>query len=708
MPIKPTYEEKTRVPDRMLENRIRFEKLIADISATFVNIPGHEVDEKIEAAFQRIGEILGIDQIEFIQHIEETGQFAVTHSWRAEPNERTLHIDSYEQLPWIAGKICCKETVTFSSLDDLPKEAATDREKFEKYNIRSAAIIPCVTEPSVLHTIVFESYTPAHDWPEEMIEQLRIIGQVFSRAIRCKQGVMELQSKHEQRMYFEELLTELSATFVKMPSDELDEIVESVLRRIGKILGIDRTDFVRIEEEMGQVSLTHSWTGEGIKHLPLMKGKDFPWIAEELRSGKELNWSSPDDLPEEASRDKKSLKKLGVHSGLVIPYTKEGPFMCAIAFGSHSDSKLLQSEVNIQRIRLLGEVIYNALRRQEADQELSNAFSEIKALKDQLQKENIFLREEIKLVHKHEEIIGNSDGIRRVLGDIEQVAETNSTVLIHGETGTGKELVARAIHNLSSRKDMALVTVNCAALPGSLVEAELFGREKGAYTGAISRQVGRFEIADGATIFLDEIGELPMELQVKLLRVLQSGQFERLGSSKTMRVDVRVIAASNRDLEKAIRDGRFREDLFYRLNVFPIQVPPLRERREDIVALTWAFVKEFSENMGKLIRSISRNSLEAMQRYQWPGNIRELRNVIERAMIVSKEGTLIIDVPSISQLSAPHDLPMEEYERRYILKILEQTGWQIRGKRGAAEILGLKPTTLHSRMKKHGIQRPRR
>jgi formate hydrogenlyase transcriptional activator len=518
---------------------------------------------------------------------------------------------------------------------------------------------------------------------------------------------MPKKTTNEERIYFEKLLTELSASFVKTPLGRVDEIVEGVLRHIGKILEIDRTDFVQPAEERGQVKFTHSWTTEGIQQYPSVNVEEYPWLIEAITNGKDVIWSSPDDLPEEAHLDKESLKKMGIISGMAIPYTKGGSFVCAIAFGSHSNFNRAWSEEDISRIRLLGEVISNALMRQDADLELSRAFSEIKALKDQLKKENVYLREEIKLAHKHEEIIGNSDGIRRVLGHIEQVAETNSTVLIHGETGTGKELVARAIHHLSLRKDKTLVTVNCAALPTSLVEAELFGREKGAYTGAISKQIGRFEIADRATLFLDEIGELPMELQVKLLRVLQSGQFERLGSSKTMRVDVRVITATNKNLEKAIREGRFREDLFYRLNVFPIEVLPLRERGEDILPLTWAFVKEFSENMGKRIKSISRTSLNEIQRYHWPGNIRELRNVIERAMITCKGGTLTIDVPSLSSFSVPHNLPIEEYERRYILKILEQTGWRIRGERGAAEILGLKPTTLHSRMKKHAIQRPR-
>ena len=280
-------------------------------------------------------------------------------------------------------------------------------------------------------------------------------------------------------------------------------------------------------------------------------------------------------------------------------------------------------------------------------------------------------------------------------------------MLILGETGTGKELLTRAIHDLSPRKGRPLVKVNCAALPSTLVESELFGREKGAYTGALSRQTGRFEVADGSTIFLDEICELPLELQVKLLRVLQDGQFERLGSSKTIEVDVRVIAATNRDIEKAVREGNFREDLFYRLNVFPITVPPLRERREDIPLLIWVFVEEFDKTMGKTIENIPQKSMDLLQRYSWPGNIRELRNVIERAMIVSKGATLQIDIPTIGESQTFSRGTLEEVEKKHITEVLESTGWKVSGEKGAAKILDLNPKTLESRMKKLGIIRQR-
>ncbi len=341
-----------------------------------------------------------------------------------------------------------------------------------------------------------------------------------------------------------------------------------------------------------------------------------------------------------------------------------------------------------------------------AKEQLQARLAEIEDLKRRLEQENIYLREEITLQHLHEEIVGQSEIMRKVLVQAEQVAKTDSTVLIQGETGTGKELLAREIHKLSGRKDRPLVTVNCASLPPTLIESELFGREKGAYTGALTRMVGRFEVADGSTLFLDEIGELPSEVQSKLLRVLEEGWFERLGSTKPLHVNVRIIAATNRDLAKDVSESRFRKDLFYRLNVFPLRIPPLRERSGDIPLLVWAFVRQFEKRMGKRIDTISRNRMEALQRYSWPGNVRELRNVIEHAMIVTSGKTLVIDPPQLGSSETPRIRNLEDLERAHILGVLEKAGWRITGSGGAAEVLGLKRTTLQSKMKKLGIRRP--
>ncbi|HEY3039793.1 MAG TPA: sigma 54-interacting transcriptional regulator [Pyrinomonadaceae bacterium] len=347
--------------------------------------------------------------------------------------------------------------------------------------------------------------------------------------------------------------------------------------------------------------------------------------------------------------------------------------------------------------------------RKKMEEDLHAALKEVNLLKNQLQEENIYLQEQIKLEKHFGEMIGESDELRYVLFKVEQVAPTDSTVLITGETGTGKELVARAIYNASLRKDRALVMVNCAALPVSLIESELFGHEKGSFTGATARKIGRFELANKATIFLDEIGELPMKAQVKLLRVLQEGEFERLGSSTTIKVSVRIIAATNRNLNDAVAKGRFREDLWYRLNVFPITVPPLRQRREDIPLLVEHFVRRFSKSMGKTITSVSPATLRILNDYSWPGNVRELANVVERGVINSRGSVLEIRdrlETAAAEQSRSATKTLEEMERDYIIRILEDRTWRIEGRNGAARMLGMNPSTLRTRMSKLGIQKP--
>ena len=334
----------------------------------------------------------------------------------------------------------------------------------------------------------------------------------------------------------------------------------------------------------------------------------------------------------------------------------------------------------------------------------------LQRLKDMLQAENIYLQQEVDRHSNFGEIIGSSEALLQVLLRVELVAPMNATVLLLGETGTGKGVLARAIQSTSARKERPMITVNCTALPANLIESELFGREKGAFTGAHDRQIGRFELANGGTIFLDEIGELPLELQSKLLRVIQDGEFERLGSSRTLKTDVRIIAASNRNLEQEIRDGRFREDLFYRLNVFPITMPPLRQRREDIPLLINHFVAKFNQKTGKKIETVPKETLNALLEYHWPGNVRELESVIERAVITSPGGALrVLDrFESLRKDAAAAGEAVKDLaglEHDHILKTLLKTGWRINGEKGAAVLLGLNPSTLRARIRKLGIQR---
>jgi formate hydrogenlyase transcriptional activator len=415
--------------------------------------------------------------------------------------------------------------------------------------------------------------------------------------------------------------------------------------------------------------------------------------------------------------NERRLAAEGMQSMCVVPLTLQGKCIG------------LLSLVSLQRNRYSDE---EAVFLQEVANQVALAvqnmqsYQEIASLKARLEKENVYLREELHAEHNFEEIVGNSPALLKALHAVEQVAPTDSTVLIYGETGTGKELVARAIHSRSSRNGRALVSVNCSAISAGLVESELFGHVKGAFTGALERRIGRFELANGGTIFLDEIGELCLETQVKLLRVLQEHEFEPVGSSHSLRVDVRVIAATNRNLREAVQAGRFRSDLFYRLNVFPLELPPLRERRSDIPQLVTFCLSQLSKRLGKKIDGISRESMENMVNYPWPGNIRELQNVIERAIIVSADSTLRLDRDLMpisaatkgmevretdaaddrqADLKSQKPLPtLDEIERNHILTALQHSGGVVDGPKGAARILNLHPNTLRHRMDKLGIK----
>ena len=384
---------------------------------------------------------------------------------------------------------------------------------------------------------------------------------------------------------------------------------------------------------------------------------------------------------------------------------------------AHDDLELTVAQRTGELTRANLQLTQEVEERKKAEESLQGTYAEIKGLKDRLQAENIYLRQEVGRQYNFGEIIGKSDQLAQVFLRVAQVAPMNATVLLLGETGTGKGVVARAIHSSSSRKDRPLITVNCTTLPATLVESELFGREKGAFTGSDTRQIGRFELADGGTIFLDEIGEMPMELQCKLLRVLQDGEFERLGNPRTIKTDVRIIAATNRSLEQEIREGRFREDLYYRLNVFPITMPPLRKRAEDIPLLVNHFVAKFNKKMGKKIETVSKDTLNVLKEYHWPGNVRELESVVERAVITSQGPALqVLDrFDSLRQKEEPAGqggqggerevMPLVDLEHDHILHVLQKTGWRIEGKSGAAGILGLNASTLRARMRKYGIVR---
>jgi formate hydrogenlyase transcriptional activator len=400
----------------------------------------------------------------------------------------------------------------------------------------------------------------------------------------------------------------------------------------------------------------------------------------------------------------------GLQSLCGLPLTTARRRLGALVFASRRPAVYQATDVGF--LQLVANQVAVAVENALAFQEIEAAFREIEALKDKLAEENAYLEEEVRTEHNFGEIVGESTALRRVLKEVETVAPTGSTVLIRGETGTGKELIGRALHDLSRRRDRTFVKLNCAAIPTGLLESELFGHERGAFTGAISQKVGRFELAHQGTLLLDEVGDIPMELQPKLLRVLQEQEFERLGGTKTIKVDVRLLAATHRDLARMVAEGRFREDLYYRLNVFPLVLPPLRERPDDIPRLVGHFTQRFARRMGRRIETIPSTVMGALVRYPWPGNIRELQNVIERAVILSPGPSLHIPPGDLQPaparsgaLTAPSST-LADAERDHILGVLRETGWVLSGPDGAAARLGMKRTTLQSKMKKLGISRP--
>ncbi len=510
----------------------------------------------------------------------------------------------------------------------------------------------------------------------------------------------------EERLQFETLLTDVSSKFVNLPADKIDIEIETVLQRITEALDIDRCSVAQFTDDLKKLIVTHAYAVPGVSPMPdMVLNEHQPWYTHRLYQCRTIVMESVRDLPDEAIIEKRHCRNEGIQSSVLIPMAVGGSFLGVVGFACLKNPRKWPDFL-VKRLKMLGMVFANAIMRKTSELKLRQAFSEIQYLKDKLEAENIFLREEISLRHQQDEFIAESECIKDVLVLAGQVARMDTTVLILGETGTGKELLAKAIHTLSLRRQHTMVTVNCAALPSNLVESELFGHEKGAFTGAESRRIGRFELADKSTLFLDEIGELSLSLQAKLLRVLQEKKFERLGGHKSIASDVRVIAATNRNLLQAVKAGEFRSDLYYRLNVFPIIIPPLRERRSDIPALVWFFVRHFSEKMGKRIDRISNAAMDTLCQNEWPGNVRELRNVVERAMIITKGRSLQISLPAQQQIAADRPATLDAIQKRHIIATLETTSWCVRGEKGAAKILGMKPTTLESRMSKLGIVRP--
>jgi formate hydrogenlyase transcriptional activator len=592
--------------------------------------------------------------------------------------------------------------------------------RLREYNVRSLAIIPLTTAQRRLGAMGFGRVDPQRITDNELQFMQRVASQV---AVAVDNALnFETSQAYQTQLALERdhLRVLLEVNNVLVTSRELPELFRGIVSTLKRVIHHDYTSLTLLDPTTGLLKI-HALDFPG--HPNLFKQEitipsDVSPSGQAISSGQVLlaRGSELDGFTSEIIR---ILRGEGIQTVCCVPLITHGETFGSLNLASRRMDAFAPADVELlqQVAAQIAIAVENAL-----------AFKEIDALKNRLAVEKLYLEEEIRSEFNFEEIVGDSPALKRALAQVELAAPAGTTVLLLGETGTGKELFARAIHNLSPRRDRTFVKVNCAAIPSGLLESELFGHERGAFTGAINQKIGRFELADRGTLFLDEVGDIPLELQPKLLRVLQEQEFERLGGNKTQRVDVRLVAATNQDLSKLVAERAFRSDLFYRLNVFPIQIPALRERAEDIPLLVSYFVQRFSRSLNKAVEYIPAEAMEALTHYSWPGNVRELENLIERAVLLSPGKELRVPLSelksaalaattgvdssasstsftSAASLTSPIST-LEEAERQHILRALKQTQWRIAGPRGAANILGMKRTTLQARMRKLGIRRP--
>jgi formate hydrogenlyase transcriptional activator len=590
-------------------------------------------------------------------------------------------------------------------------------QRLREEGVRSFALLPLTTAQRRLGAMGFGRLIPQRITEGELQFMKRVACQVavaVDNALNLESSqAYQTQLAHER----DRLRVLLDVNNVLVTSLELPELFRGIVSTLQRVIHHDYTSLALLDPITGLLKIhALDFPGrQGLLKAEMTIHREASPAGRAIAEGRTII-SRGAELEQYPSEVVRLLRAEGLQVICCIPLSNRGRTFGTLNLASRRMDVFSSADIELvqQVAAQIAIAVENAI-----------AFKEIDALKDKLAEEKLYLEEEIRSAFNFEEIIGDSPAIRRALAQVELVAPAGTTVLILGETGTGKEVIARAVHNLSPRKERTFVKVNCAAIPSGLLEAELFGHERGAFTGAISQKIGRFELADRGTLFLDEIGDIPLELQPKLLRVLQEQEFERLGSNRTQRVDVRVVAATNRDLARLVADKEFRSDLYYRLNVFPIQIPALRERREDVPLLVRYFVQIFSRRLNKTVEYVPAEAMDALVNYAWPGNIRELENLIERAVLLSPGKELRVPLSELkpSALSAngnvsadlalfspsPSSVPittLEEAERQHILRALRQTDWRIAGPKGAAAILGMKRTTLQARMRKLGIRRP--
>jgi transcriptional regulator with GAF, ATPase, and Fis domain len=699
------------IPEDKLE---QFQRYIFNLSAMFIALPATKVADEIDRRLQEVGEFWDISQVFLSRLTDDDSVLTTIHAYSAPGAIPAPASVQTSDVPWLMETIHKGQPKAMTDvLEDLPEDADADRKQIERLGVKSALILPFIVGGSVQGGLFFNCVRKYREWPPVLVRAMQHLGQILAGALER----LKAYDRIEHAMGFDRLLSEISATYINIPSKDMVRFIQKDLGRLGSFLNVERCIFYLAGRKKGTYQIDERfnwWLEEDSEHIKKLQKwlkanpnyiDNYQYCFDKWNRGEVVQFSKLDDLPPEAEKLKQIHTRFGTQSWLSVPISVEGSIVGALVIATTRTHQVWPNAL-ISRIRLFGEIFANAIKRKEHEASLRKAFTEIKRLKRQVEADYVYLRDELTLEHNFEDIIGKSDAIKNVLFKVEQVAPTDASVLILGETGTGKELIARAIHHASTRRGRPLIKVNCAALTPNLIESELFGHEKGAFTGADKQRIGRFELANGASLFLDEIGELPLELQPKLLRVLQEGEFERLGGSRTLRVDARIIAATNRNLEREVERGKFRSDLWYRLNSFPISIPPLRDRLEDIPLFVTHFVKQYNAKIGKRFDKVPRKIIKKLSRYSWPGNIRELDNIISRAVIISEEKNLQISIPESQHQVHTHQRTFKEMESIFILQSLEDSGWKIEGRKGAAQKLDLKPSTLRNKMKRLQICRP--
>jgi PAS domain S-box-containing protein len=686
-----------------LKKRVEFQELVSKISTKFIDLPAEKIDQAINEQFEEIGKFFKVDRVTIGELSEKGEVLEATNMWFSDQlNVEKIATDMRgATYPNLVNHIKDQEYWSFSNPDDF-SHWHPERETIEKTDIKSGLVINISFDQSILEIFVIDVMHANRVWTKNTIEDIKLLGNIFSNALNRKKAQQALEREAE----FKQLVSRISTKFTGISGEEFEQAIQDKLEEIGRYFGVDTVRLYQLSLHGEVLKFRLMWRSEDLappEEIPEIHKMKYPNLAAHYSEGKSVLFSKFDDSPKWPEM-RKILKFFGTKAGVGVPLEADKSGVDVFAMDKVLSEHTWPRDIIKQSIAI-GEVLLSAVRRREAEVKLRNSYDEINRLKNRLEQENIYLQEETKIHRNFDKIIGQSSSLNFVLHRVEQVAPTDATVLIQGETGTGKELFAHALHSLSLRKHKSLIKVGCASLSTTLIESEFFGHEKGAFTGADRQRIGRFELADKGSIFLDEIGELSIELQAKLLRVLQEGEIERLGSSKTIKVDVRVIAATNRNLEEEVAQGRFREDLYYRLNTFKLSVPPLRDRDDDIPVLVSFFVEKLAKKLGKKIKNIPKSSMRELENYSWPGNIRELQNTIENAIIISDNEILKVEIPGSSFLSQKGKMKLKDIEKDHIIEVLNSTNWRLGGKGGAAELLGMKRTTLHAKMRKYRIER---